>query len=140
MATPSSIGIEQADGSVKAIYCHWDGHIETNGKRLIKHYQDRERAEKLIALGGISVLGPELTTDLPHSFYHPVDGVTIAYHRDRGDNHVSDEYATVAQYFKQTDYDYVYLLTQEGEWICKSSKLPNIVTVKDALQLLRITK
>jgi hypothetical protein len=138
MATPSSIGIEQADGSVKSIYCHWDGHIETNGKCLITHYEDRERAEKLIALGGISALCPELTTDFAHSFSNPADGVTIAYHRDRGEKLVIAEYKTVAQYFKQADYDYLYMLTQEGEWICRSSKFSNIVTVKDALQLLGI--
>ncbi len=34
MATRSRIAIENQDGSVTSVYCHWDGHIETNGVEL----------------------------------------------------------------------------------------------------------
>jgi hypothetical protein len=55
MATRSRIAIETQDGII-SIYCHWDGHIETNGKILFENY-DREKTEQLIALGNISSLG-----------------------------------------------------------------------------------
>jgi hypothetical protein len=54
MATRSRIAIETQDGII-SIYCHWDGHIETNGKILFENY-DREKTEQLIALGNISSL------------------------------------------------------------------------------------
>ena len=55
MATRSRIAVNQQDGTIKSIYCHWDGHIETNGKILFENY-DREKTEQLIALGNISSL------------------------------------------------------------------------------------
>ena len=38
MATRNRIAIENQDGTVISIYCHWDGHIETNGKILFENY------------------------------------------------------------------------------------------------------
>jgi hypothetical protein len=49
------------DGII-SIYCHWDGHIETNGKILFENY-NREKTEQLIALGNISSLGTLLATN-----------------------------------------------------------------------------
>ena len=49
MATRSRIAIENQDGTVKSIYCHWDGYISHNGKISFENY-DREKLEKLIFL------------------------------------------------------------------------------------------
>ena len=38
MGTRSSIAIKTEDG-IKAIYCHWDGYIDNNGRILKEHYQ-----------------------------------------------------------------------------------------------------
>lgn len=47
---------------------------------LKEHYKDREKVEKLIALGDISVLDEEV--DIPngveHSFEKPHEGITVA--------------------------------------------------------------
>lgn len=57
MATRSTIGLKSEDGTVKAIYCHWDGYAEGGvGSGLIDNYNSREQAEELIAIGGFSSL------------------------------------------------------------------------------------
>ena len=58
MSTNSAIGVLE-NGKIKAIYCHWDGHIETAGKMLQQHY-DVAKTKKLVALGSVSVLGQEI--------------------------------------------------------------------------------
>lgn len=62
MATRSMIYKEQQDGTLKGIYCHWDGYLEYNGSILLEHYSDPDKLEKLLALGDISSLGEELET------------------------------------------------------------------------------
>ena len=56
MATRSRIAIENQDGTVQSIYCHFDGYIDGVGKRLFNRY-DREKLKSLIELGDISSLG-----------------------------------------------------------------------------------
>lgn len=56
MATRSTIGIRYEDGTVKAIYCHWDGYPEGVGAGLSQNYNSKEQAEELLALGGFSSL------------------------------------------------------------------------------------
>ena len=56
MATRSTIGIKTEDGTVRAIYCHWDGYPEGVGVGLVENYNSKEQAEALIALGGFSSL------------------------------------------------------------------------------------
>jgi hypothetical protein len=122
MATRSRIGIETKDvrGNVivKSIYCHWDGYPSNNGKILLESYQDREKVETLIRLGDISSLHDEVEPSGPHSFNDPQPGVTVAYHRDRGEdlrhphvNHSRDAF------FRSDVEEYGYLFTLEGEWL-----------------------
>jgi hypothetical protein len=56
MATRSTIGIKQEDGTIKAIYCHWDGYPAGVGAGLSQNYNSKEQAEALISLGGFSSL------------------------------------------------------------------------------------
>ncbi len=56
MATRSTIGIKSEDGTVTAIYCHWDGYPAGVGLGLIDNYNSKAQAEALIALGGFSSL------------------------------------------------------------------------------------
>lgn len=122
MATRSRIAIETKDAQgnvmVKSIYCHWDGYPSNNGKILLESYQDREKVEKLIRLGDISSLHNEVEPSGPHSFNDPQPGVTVAYHRDRGEdlrrphvNHSRDAF------FRSDVEEYGYLFTLEGEWL-----------------------
>lgn len=68
MSTRSTIGIRREDGSVTKIYCHWDGYIEWTGAILQKYYNTADKVEKLLALGNLSVLGPEIGPDDPNAW------------------------------------------------------------------------
>ena len=57
MATRSNIGARQKDGTIKAIYCHWDGYPESVGATLAEHYTEPEKVERLLDLGNFSSLG-----------------------------------------------------------------------------------
>ena len=83
MSTRSLIGATRPDGSVLAIYCHFDGYPEHNGRILARHYTDAAKVEALIALGDLSSLGPEIGEK--HPFNERPDGVCTAYGRDRGE-------------------------------------------------------
>lgn len=89
MGTPCMIGYcDKETGMVKAIYCHFDGYPDGVGKMLKEHYQDENKVKELIALGDISFLEREVNPPdgIMHSFEKPCAGVTVAYHRDRGED------------------------------------------------------
>ena len=56
MATRSAIGIKRDDGTIKAIYCHFDGYPSNNGRILKNHYKDPDKINELIDMGDISSL------------------------------------------------------------------------------------
>ena len=119
MATRSRIGIENQDGSVTSVYCHFDGYPENNGRILNDHYQDRKKVEKLIDLGSISILGKEVDAPEGHSYENPVPGVTVAYHRDRGEPLQAKKSISVENYFAGDLEEYGYLFTKDNEWVIK---------------------
>lgn len=70
----------------KGIYCHWDGYPEHNGKILVKFYTNPKKIAKLISLGDISTLAPEIGKKGVHKNFNEVSRKYVkAYHRDRGD-------------------------------------------------------
>jgi hypothetical protein len=126
MATRSRIAIETGDGTVKSVYCHWDGYPSNNGRILLEHYKDREKLEKLINLGALSSLAPEV--DIPegveHNFENQVKGICVFYGRDRGETGVEAMTHENPKAFLRSDVEeYGYLLTLEGEWLfCNGHK------------------
>lgn len=117
MATRSRIGMELENGTVKSIYCHWDGYPSHNGRILLEHYQDAEKVKALIELGDISSLEKEVSTDAPHSFEKPCDEVTVAYHRDRGESFNSRTNKDLDCFLTSDIEEYGYVFTKEGEWV-----------------------
>jgi hypothetical protein len=87
MATRSFIGKQLPNGHITGVYCHWDGYPLGVGTVLENHYTTQERVDALLALGSLSQLGARLAPELGevHTFENPVRGVTVAYHRDRGE-------------------------------------------------------
>lgn len=117
MSTNSKIGIQNTDGTVSAIYCHWDGYPQHNGVMLTEHYKNREKVQQLINLGSISSLGKYVFPEGEHDFNKPEDGTTVAYHRDRGEDLIIEQYSSVEEYLKGDLREYGYLFTADNEWI-----------------------
>ena len=123
MATRSRIAIEKEDGTVESIYCHWDGYPENNGLILVENYKDHKKVQALIDLGDISSLAPnvEAGPDTGHTFNDTVDGVVVAYGRDRGETGINKKsHASVPDFFNGDIEEYGYMFTQEGQWLVKS--------------------
>lgn len=128
MATRSNIAIfkkadKQGIHEVEYIYCHFDGYPSGVGATLLESYQDIEKVRKLIALGDISYLEKEV--DIPegveHSFNKPIDGITVAYGRDRGETGTESRKKYIIDKdrlssLKEQEYLYVYDEEQE-KWL-----------------------
>lgn len=78
MSTRSSISMIKEDGSVSQVYCHWDGYISNNGIILFNYYQNVDKIKKLISLGDMSSLKPEVEPNGYHTYNSPQDNVTIS--------------------------------------------------------------
>jgi hypothetical protein len=118
MATRSTIAIENNDGTVSQVYCHWDGYLEGVGKTLLDHYDTREAVEKLLAGGSISSLG-EYVSDDEKSFdkkYDDEDDYTV-YYTYRGEDPVSEEFESLSDYEENHQYEeFEYIFTQDNVW------------------------
>ena len=123
MATRSFIGILNENETVTGVYCHFDGYPDGVGKKLMEHYSDRAKAAELIALGGLSSLGPRLAPEPgeAHSFREPAPGVTVAYGRDGGESVVTKRYVSIphmqANVYRDFHAEYAYVINHRGEWI-----------------------
>jgi len=119
MATRSRIAIEDQDGTVRSIYCHWDGYPSHHGPILLENYTTQEKVESLIALGSISSLAPE--TEIPegvkHNFENATEGIVVAYHRDRGEDLSIQHHGSVNGFVKSDVEEYGYIFTAAGEWL-----------------------
>lgn len=108
MSTRSSIAVKRADGTVLAVYCHFDGYLEGVGAALLAQHNSQEKAEALVGLGDLSICSAR-------------DGV-VAYSRDKGEpfddvrphEYVSwDDYrGNVGKQIGDNGYRYVF----DGEW------------------------
>jgi hypothetical protein len=106
MSTRSRIAIENQDGTVTSVYCHFDGYVKGVGKTLFENY-NRETTEQLVELGDLSQLNESTET-------------TIAYARDRGEDLKRTIYIDVEELFEmnsRSGLDYVYCLTKDNIWL-----------------------
>jgi hypothetical protein len=136
MATRSRIGIENEDGSVSSVYCHWDGYPSHNGDLLVKHYSDRENVEALISLGSISSLRKNLVnTSGTHSFESPQEDVTIAYHRDRGEALQEARIDESIEAYAKSDYEeYGYVFTRDNEWKVVDGTIKSVADILNGVE------
>jgi hypothetical protein len=119
MGTRSYIGVECEDG-IRAIYCHWDGYPEHNGRILQEHYTDFLKVCTLINNGDLSSLRENIEPTAEHTFDTPQDNVCVYYGRDRGEEgcefrmfpHVAD----FTEGARESWAEYAYLF-QNGQWI-----------------------
>ncbi len=130
MATRSTIALEYADGTVDKIYCHWDGYLDNNGVILFNNYKDPFKVQRLMDLGDVSSLGPDIGDkhdfDCPHKYGTPEyqqrqddkREVTTFYGRDRGETGTgAQRYKDFADYRKNAQFEeYNYILRRDGNW------------------------
>jgi hypothetical protein len=120
MGTRSNIGIENEDGTVDFVYCHWDGYVSNNGRILHDNYQDEDKVRKLIALGEISSLGasPSSTKD-----YHTWRGeeIIVQHSDDRNDAY-------------QQEYCYIYSV-EDQEWYVQGHEFQDWTPLYHALTM-----
>lgn len=101
MSTRSRIGIQNENGSVTSIYCHFDGYLEGVGKELVENYNSPDKINDLLSNGDMSSI---------HSNEH---------YKNRGEINVDAKVSANEQaYVKDTDRswgEYAYLY-RNGEW------------------------
>ena len=87
MPPQSAIGVQQSDGTIKAIMLYNDDRRSPAHVILSGWYNSQKKAEELLSLGHLSRLGEKIAPEFGehHSFDKPQPNTVIAYHRDRGD-------------------------------------------------------
>jgi len=124
MGTRSMIAQITDNATIKAVYCHWDGYLEHNGRILNDFYQDRSRVAELLEQGDMSSLGAQIGEK--HDFNECIDAQEwkdtrcTFYKRDRGEDNVdAREFTTtdeLLEYFEESWCEFLYIQDFEGGW------------------------
>jgi len=143
MATRSAIGYRKLDGSVRACYCHWDGHPEHQLPILKKHYNGIRKVQALIKPGSMSALRTRSTwEDSPliqdaNGYTRDPEGYLMhvndrdpqpLYHVERCG--MGPDYAEAPvtshwprnEWFHSHDCEYVYIFEPDKTWTVLSSR------------------
>jgi hypothetical protein len=113
MSLPSYICKELPDGSYLGIYCHSSGEVARNGKMLCEHYTDEAKIDKLLALGDISNLAPNLEPDTPNDF----SNACYAYCRDGGESYDHNKPQVVRlRNARKSGIKFMYVFGLDGKW------------------------
>lgn len=116
MATRSHIGKKLSNGTIKYIYCHFDGYPEHNGKILKEHYTDEAKIDALLELGSLSILGEEIGEQQDFDNRDTCNSKwCLAYGRDRGESNVEAKISKTLSGIIGQAYHYVW---DNGEWHC----------------------
>ena len=114
MGTSSTISIQNDNGSVTGIYCHWDGYLENNGRILVESFNTEEKIRELLALGNLSCLTSEIGEK--HDFNKSNPAWCVAYGRDRGDkDQGAKTVGTIGLYLQRHGQEYNYYFSK-GKW------------------------
>lgn len=107
MGIRSLIGMENDDGTISNVYCHWDGYVDCVGRTLLVKWCSRESVEALLSLGDLSSLGDDLLA-------------TEAFHRDKGEELRPPGLALDREQFlsdaSHCGAQYCYLIDHGGVW------------------------
>jgi len=134
MATRSTIARVLNNGTVKQIYCHYDGYLDGVGKTLKENYTDTKKLDKLLKLGDLSTLGPEIGRK--HSFNNPYKygtpkyfaysdkNKTKFYGRDRGETGtMARTYENLTAYLLHSTVEgFDYIMLADGKWHIRTGK------------------
>jgi hypothetical protein len=132
MSTRSVIGKVLGEGKIRYVSAHWDGYPSHNGRILLENYNE-EKLDKLLELGDVSILGPEIGEKHPFdaNYFtqpdqpkHPKAGWCKFYGRDRGEADIEAkeaDFVSLPQAADQCGAEFVYLF-ENGAW--KYAKVP----------------
>ena len=109
MSTRSCIGVKLPDGTINAIYCHFDGYPDHHFPILVEHYNSQELAEALVELGDMSVLAESIECPEGHSFDSKFKDYSVYYGRDRGEDGVEFRNYPDEEALNVLFQDYMYL-------------------------------
>ena len=143
MATRSAIGYRKLDGSVRAVYCHWDGYPQHQLPILEEHYNGIRKVQALIRPGSMSSLrtrqvwehGNMLLED--GRIVRDAEGFTRydndrnpqpLYHVERGDGRDAEAPVTshypLNTWFHSHDCEYLYVFERDKTWTVFSAHAP----------------
>jgi hypothetical protein len=114
MATRCNIGKRLSDGSIKYIYCHFDGYERGVGATLKQHYTDENKIDELLNLGDLSILGAEIGSKQEFNNRNKQQSWCLAYGRDRGEKNIDATITNNFDDFMVHDYAYLY---ENSEWV-----------------------
>lgn len=135
MSTRSNIGVLNADGTVQAVYCHFDGYPTGVGAVLQKHYNDDAKARKLVSMGGISTIGPEIGESNPFPEKGD-DRDCCFYTRDRGEELEIGVHESAKAYMERFDVFIEYRYLWDGKrWLCCGVPYPEGSAAKPVLPI-----
>lgn len=125
MSTRSAIGIKNKNGFISAVYCHFDGYLEHNGRILKEYYNDKNKVEELLSYGDMSSLKENIipNDDEEHNFENKQRNVCIFYHRDRGEaweDTAPLRFDTEKEFTDYYDWSAYYYLFDNGQWYWKT--------------------
>lgn len=137
MSTRSMIGKENEDGTIRAIYCHYDGYPEGVGQTLADFYTDKDKIDALLNLGNLSVLRQEIGNKQDFNDYkNHNENWCLAYGRDRGEANqeakVFNFRGDYLDYARSSWAEYAYIYTKIG-WAWWSLTTPEPTTIKPSL-------
>ena len=91
MGTRSRIGIALGLNKIVSVYCHYDGYVEHNGRKLLEFYNTADAVHDLINGGDMSSLHSTHmweSAPLKQTIHHADGTKTVEYMRDADDNWV----------------------------------------------------
>ena len=118
MGTRSAIGYLQPSGSVRAVYCHWDGYPSHQLPILEAKYNTLPKVKALIKPGSMSSLESSHTWD----FNESRDSQPL-YHAERGDGYKPKTSGNACDYWRDMDCEYLYVFSGTS-WITYSLRQP----------------
>jgi len=137
MGTRSTIAIQNQDGTVTGVYCHWDGCLKYNGRILHDHYTTEEIVRELISFGHMSSLGigiyPNPNED--HAFKDAQKNVCVFYGRDSGDQEQEAEtFHSWNNLLYSQGQAYNYLFVPGEGWYVRSFSFSGCRALSDVFQ------
>lgn len=126
MAYRATIALQRPDSSLLCVYLH-DGRLYSAGRALYYSYRDPAKVAALVALGGLSHVGPRIGSG--NSF--DVDlfdrGSVRAYGRDRGEFMPPALSFSLAELADDTDpsgNEFAYVFSLSGRWLVYAVESP----------------